>query len=323
MTYEEFASDLPLHGTIAFTSVEENEETFRRHGVNQEMRQLGKGKYRSDFAVRDTEHAALFADRYSKACLMYLEPPAGTVGLIVFRSANERFLASGASVANDKLVVVPDGSGTDLVTSDLAGSEAFAVPEARFIEMAEVLCPTYVRPEGMAVIEGNTAQLHALRKGVLDLIAHPELDPHGDQVSSLVEQTIAWMGHSSRQWRPENFTVNGARRRVAKLAQEFIEEDYYKSIRLEDLCRVTGVGVRTLQRAFREYFDLTITDYLKAVRLDASRRELAAAHPPEESVSVIALRHGFTHFGRFSGEFRRRFGELPKETLAMRAGRKS
>ena len=43
-------------------------------------------------------------------------------------------------------------------------------------------------------------------------------------------------------------------------------------------------------------------DYLKAVRLDAAHRELAAAHPSEDSVTDIALRHGFNHLGRFSIE---------------------
>jgi AraC-like DNA-binding protein len=91
------------------------------------------------------------------------------------------------------------------------------------------------------------------------------------------------------RWEPERFRVNGAQRSVAKRAQEFIEEHYWDSVRLEDLCRVTGVGIRTLQRSFREYFDLTISEYLKA------------------------LRHGFGHLGRFSLEFRDRFGESPRE----------
>ena len=111
--------------------------------------------------------------------------------------------------------------------------------------------------------------------------------------------------------------------RVAKLAQEFIEENYREVVRIEDLCRVTGVGVRTLQRCFREYFDLTITDYLKNVRLNAANRMLRAAHPLQDSVASIALAQGFTHLGRFSVEFGKRFGKSPRDTLAMRAGRKS
>ena len=52
MNYEEFASDLPLHRTTVFTSAEENQEVMQRLGVNQEVRQLGKGKFRADLAVR-------------------------------------------------------------------------------------------------------------------------------------------------------------------------------------------------------------------------------------------------------------------------------
>jgi transcriptional regulator GlxA family with amidase domain len=88
---------------------------------------------------------------------------------------------------------------------------------------------------------------------------------------------------------------------------------------MEDLCRVTGVGVRTLQRCFRQYFDFSITAYLKTLRLDAARRALAAARPLQDSVTKIALQHGFTHLGRFSVEFRERFGDSPREILAIRA----
>ena len=55
---------------------------------------------------------------------------------------------------------------------------------------------------------------------------------------------------------------------------------------------------------------------------DAARRELVAAHPSSHSVAKIALRNGFTHLGRFSVEFRERFGESPKQTLTRRAERR-
>ena len=116
--------------------------------------------------------------------------------------------------------------------------------------------------------------------------------------------------------------MNEARNRVARLAQEYIEAHYSEAVHIEDLCRVTGVGVRTLQRCFREYFNLTVSTYLKAVRLDSARRELLAADRSDTSVTRIAMRHGCTHLGRFSVEFRDRFGQTPRETLRMPAGQK-
>lgn len=38
MTYEEFASDLPLRRPIVFTSAEEREKTLRRYSINHEVR---------------------------------------------------------------------------------------------------------------------------------------------------------------------------------------------------------------------------------------------------------------------------------------------
>ena len=316
MRYDEFAADLPSNRTTVFTSAEENEEALHRLGVHQEVRQLGKGRFRSHLALRSTEQADLFADRFSTGISIRLEPPTGTAGFLFPRTANGRFLASGHDVGNSKLIVLPPGSETDIVASDLVGSEAFAIPEERFTEMSELLCPTSARLDGTAVIQGDTAHLHKLQTAVLDLIARPELGPDDEQVSNLVAQTVAWAGRFSSPWRPERITVSGARGRVARQAREFLHDHFREAVRIDDLCRETGVGVRTLQRCFREYFDVTITEYLKTLRLDAARRQLMAADPSHGLVTAIALQHGFGHLGRFSIEFRERFGESPRQTLA-------
>ena len=86
---------------------------------------------------------------------------------------------------------------------------------------------------------------------------------------------------------------------------------------LEDLCRETGVGARTLQRCFQEYFRLTVSRYLKVVRLDSTRRDLTAADNEAASVTTIAMQNGWNHLGRFSVDYREHFGESPRETLAM------
>ena len=324
MDYMEFASDLPLHRTTVFRSAEENEEMMQRLGVTQQMRQMGTGKFRADLAVRSTAQAEFYADRFSKSISMYLEPPPGMVGVLFPRSASGRFLASGQDTGNAKVVVIHAGSGIDIVIPDLAGSEALTIPQPRFTAMVEALSPTSDPQASLAVIEGNTAQLRTLRKAVINLLTHPELEPNDEEFSNLLAATIIWITHGTNQsWRSNASPVHAARVRIAKLAQEFIEEHHRETVCIEDLCHVTGVGVRTLQRCYREYFDVSISSYLKTVRLDAARRELTAAYPLEHSVTTIALRNGFTHLGRFSGEFRRRFGESPKDVLAIRAGRKS
>jgi AraC-like DNA-binding protein len=323
MNYRTFSSDIPRHRAITFSSVEEVEETFLNMGIHQEMQQLGRGSFQADLAVRSTELADLFADRYSKACRMKLESPPDTVGLLFFRSANDKLLASGANVANNKLFFQPKGVVANLVTPNLGGSEVIAITDSRFNKLFETLCPNQSRPERMTVIEGNPRQLDRLRRAILKLLNQPASCLDKEDISNLLAATIAWIGDSTGQWQPKDLRVHESCRRIARLTEEYIQEHYTNAIHMEDICRVTGVGVRTLQRCFREYFDVNISEYILSVRLQNAHRELVASHRSEKTVSHIALKHGFTHFGRFSALFSQRYGDFPSKVLALRAGCKS
>ncbi len=320
MEFEEFAATLPRERMVEFTSPEELEEVLSQAGIKQPTRQLEKGDFRARLAMSGTNHADLFSDRYSTAISMQLEPPENTVGLLFPRTASGHFLANGEDVGNDKLLVFAGGCGADISGPPLIGAESIAMPETRFIELIEVLCPTADRPEVTAIFDGDPVQLHALRKAVGDLVARPESDVHGEDVANVVAETIAWMGDSCCQWEPDHLTVSNARTRFARLAHDYIEDHYAEAVHMADLCRVTGVGSRTVQRSFREYFDLTVSNYLKTVRLDSARRQLALAKREETSVTRIAMDSGYEHLGRFSVDFHRHFGRLPRNVLQETTG---
>lgn len=320
MEYMKFTANLPLDRTIKFASAEENTETMKSWGVNQEVRQLGAGEFRADLAVRRIEDVELYADRFNKAVSVYLEPPAGTVSFLFPRSVTGKFLACGHNVGNERLIVIPDGSSVDIAVPDLAGSEAISISITRFTELSEVLTPTFIWPDDLTIVEGNLAQLYHLRQTLLYLVAHKELEVNDELISNLLAATIAWIADSPSQGpRSELVHDRTTRVRIAKLVQEYIEEHHRQTIRMENLSQETSVGIRTLQRCFKEYFDLSISEYLKAVRLNAAYRELTVARPSEDSVTSIALRNGFTHLGRFSTEFHNLFGQLPSELLSTRA----
>ena len=59
--------------------------------------------------------------------------------------------------------------------------------------------------------------------------------------------------------------------------------------------------------------------YLRDLRLKRVRAELESGK--SRRVHDSALRWGFVHAGRFSLEYRRRFGESPSATLARARGR--
>ena len=57
---------------------------------------------------------------------------------------------------------------------------------------------------------------------------------------------------------------------------------------------------------------------LRDLRFESARRELLQG-VPDAKVMDVALRCGFPHCGRFSVEYRRRFGETPSQTVKRQA----
>lgn len=84
------------------------------------------------------------------------------------------------------------------------------------------------------------------------------------------------------------------------------------------LAAVAGVSSRTLQRQFLAFLGKTPRAVLRDIGFEAARRELLQG-AADVRVTDIALRWGFRHCGRFSVEYRRRYGETPSQTRKRQA----
>jgi AraC family ethanolamine operon transcriptional activator len=111
------------------------------------------------------------------------------------------------------------------------------------------------------------------------------------------------------------------RRAAVRRVEEYLDAhgDGGRDPSIPTLCTVAGVSERTLEYAFREQLDTTPVRFLMLRRLNRVRRDLLA---PEQGVTVtqIMLRTGVYDLGRFAGEYRQLFGELPSDTLRRGSG---
>jgi len=84
---------------------------------------------------------------------------------------------------------------------------------------------------------------------------------------------------------------------------------------IPELCGVAKLSERDLQRGFKEFLGVTPVRYLRLVRLNGVRRDLLFTPPRNRRVVDVALNWGFIELGRFAGEYRQLFQELPSTTL--------
>jgi transcriptional regulator GlxA family with amidase domain len=104
--------------------------------------------------------------------------------------------------------------------------------------------------------------------------------------------------------------------RDVKRAIDFMEANLDSAIGLGEIVAASGVAGRTLLKHFREFKGVSPMRYLRNARLERVRAELRGT--PGASVTDIAMGWGFTHMGRFSIEYRKRFGESPSVTAGRR-----
>ena len=97
--------------------------------------------------------------------------------------------------------------------------------------------------------------------------------------------------------------------------EQFIEEHARDMITLTDLTGIAGVSTRALQMSFQRSRNTTPMAYLRAIRLELARTELANAGRQGSSVAAVANAVGFGNLGRFARDYQARFGELPSLTL--------
>jgi AraC-like DNA-binding protein len=111
----------------------------------------------------------------------------------------------------------------------------------------------------------------------------------------------------------------GGRHHRFRRVRDFVAEHLHQPIHLDDLCREIGLSAGGTENAFRDYLGISPIEFLRHQRLHCARRTLLREAAVPGAVKKAALEAGFWHLGRFAGDYRRLFGESPKETLAMAA----
>lgn len=93
---------------------------------------------------------------------------------------------------------------------------------------------------------------------------------------------------------------------------EFINESIDDNINIATLCQLSGVSERTLDYAFKEKYQVSPKDYIKALKLHKIRSELLSSE--DVKISSLAAQYGFWHMGQFAADYKKWFGVLPSQT---------
>jgi len=160
------------------------------------------------------------------------------------------------------------------------------------------LCTAIERWLGTPTAPGIAAELpahcdlQATLFGMVAALLQPQSETQG------IDATV--MPHSHRQ-------------QLVRRVCAFVLEHPDRPIPIAELCAEFHVSRRSLQYCFLDVVGLPPLAYLRALRLNAVRRELRSGRALQ--VSDTAFAWGFEHLSQFSRDYARQFGQLPSQTL--------
>jgi AraC-like DNA-binding protein len=104
-----------------------------------------------------------------------------------------------------------------------------------------------------------------------------------------------------------------------KRVEEFISEHAGEPLTVASLAAYAGVSASALYTGFRNFRQTTPMAHLRSVRLQKVHDELVQTTSSAITVTEVAVKWGFGHLSHFTAHYKRKFGELPSETLRKQA----
>ena len=249
-------------------------------------------------------------------------PPPGmfTVGIL---DDSLHHIANGQALECGSILRFNTPGGLDVVAEAGFAGFPISVREAFLFEVAEqmgiALSPRQLNGEGVicalssAGLASLRRELHALIRAIrLQSCQFQSVAWVDDFEFSIVARLLTLLAETHRHPLVPRYQSN--RYRGLMRAVQHIRQCGHEPLTIKELCSAAHVSWRTLDRAFREHFDIPPKQYLNNHRLHRVHRQLLAAGAGTR-INDIANDWGFFHPGQFAADYKKCFGELPRQTV--------
>lgn len=301
----------PVHEVL----LDEPNQLSRLGGWEIDFRQLQAGDMQTKVVLRPGNNVSLLELHMSRGVHQRGTSPVGalTLGLPVTPALHNW---NGNPIETPDLVNFGMGREFDAVNGANFAGLTITISEAFLARVSDRL-GTGVPPScflGAALpLRRKSASVRGLVALGRSLLHRPEAPFDATAQEDLVTALLCALDGAE----PVLDGTSSLRARSVKAAiahiREHAREQIETPILISDLCALTGVSWRTLERGFQEQFGMSPKAYLNRFRLTGARADLLRGETGGR-IADIANRWGFWHMGQFAKDYHRMFGERPSDT---------
>lgn len=276
----------------------------------QSYRQVSRGSYRASFEQMTIGDAVISRERIARSVAQETRSPAGKLSFIFPITARGGWRVNGHHETNT-MVALRQGE-TELIT--VVGAESDLISLALPVEAVGLSAGgAAIRSRARSPADEALGDWLCCLLGFGALEGRPSAEFERVLPGLLAERFLDfWAAFDDRS---KVLTSRRASLDLFRRVERHIADDPGEPVTLPSLAGHLGVPPERLRSAFLDAVGMPPSLWLRLARLDGARRELLDPKSSPGDVSDIAMRWGFFHLGRFSGRYRKHYGETPLETL--------
>lgn len=304
---------------VNFQSTKDFEEqAVLLEGWNQGYAQLSSGSFEGYVSEMRFDNIHLFMEYSSQSLFQNGKLPedAIAIGVPIQFSGNGLFCGSTCNHQSMHIFSGENGfeffSPTQLIMAGMVVKRAYLEPWLSDQDIGIINSKT--QQTRLMPLETHKAQsVRSFMTGAFDMVNQaPQLLHQANTRRSLTKTVMSLLADglvdslSTLEDKPTSLKCW----KIINDTRELVQKHADSPLSVADVCKILGVSRRTLQYCFQNLLDTNPATYLRAERLNGVRRMLRTTH----SVTEAAAHWGFWHFGHFSQEYKKMFGELPSFT---------
>lgn len=280
--------------------------------------QLESGARRCRFVGLHTARLQICLEAWSLGMLKVGRGPLGSATFVVPVGAGGVCRVQGRPLVAGAVAVLLDGEEFDCRTSGPTRLMSLSIERAALDRHVRSILGRHVGElRLLRAFDGLRADAETLRDLCCRATRGAAADPHflrDAKVANALETSIVRALLSRFEAPPPAREAPSRGLALAREAESWLRRNLAEPPSIARLCDALRASERTLHEAFREHLGTTPKAYVKTLRLNAARGDLLRGLA-KTRVTDVALDWGFAHFGWFSQDYRRLFGETPRETL--------
>jgi AraC-like DNA-binding protein len=291
-------------------------------GVEVDMTVVGRGRFAADFVAIDLDVLRLQRMSENLPLVYHCANSGGRANFLFQTQPGPSVFRNGIEITSDAIVrrigdpqlhsvrsFGPMHWGSmSLPLADIPSvSEAVLGYDLMPPKSEQVIRP---RPDAMANLQRLHAAAGLFAKEAPEMVENSEVARGMEQI--LLQALVSCLEHSS---------VHGptpTEARHQKIMQRFhaiIKANSTSPLYVLEMAKGAGASLRSLTVCCQEHLGMGPKKYLLLRRMHLARQALSRADQDDLTVTDVATQYGFWQFGRFAGQYKSLFGELPSETL--------